>query len=55
MLVSMFQLRVGVRLFPLQNGACLTFHGYIRVNILNGKLGVMCVVSGGWQGPLPYK
>ena len=40
-MVSMFQLRVGVRLFLLQFKACLNFHGYIWVNLLNGKLGVM--------------
>ena len=56
LVVTMFQLRVGVRLFSLQYEACLKFHGYIWVNLLNGKLGVMRAVTGhgGWQGPLPY-
>ena len=44
----MFQLRVGVGLFSLQYEACLKFHGYIWVNLLNGKLGVMRVVTGQW-------
>ena len=47
-MVSMFQLKVGVRSFTLQSEACLKFHGYIRVNRFNGKLGVMRVVTGQW-------
>ena len=47
-MVSMFQLKVGVRSFTSQSEACLKFHGYIRVNRFNGKLGVMRVVTGQW-------
>ena len=48
LVVCMFQQKVGVRSFTLQSEACLKFHGYIRVNCFNGKLGVMRVVTGQW-------